>query len=59
MRTVGIKALKNKLNEYVRLAVRKGWLRPSLLMRNDPTRAQPVAPLDEILSELERDRADR
>jgi antitoxin (DNA-binding transcriptional repressor) of toxin-antitoxin stability system len=96
MRAVGIKILKNKLSEYVRLAaggetvlitdrdrvvaelvppregrstwvadahlaeaVRQGWLTPpSMVPAGVPGRA-PVASLDNILAELERDRADR
>lgn len=96
MRSVGLKVLKNKLSEYVRLAasgeiilvtdrdrvvaelgppragraerledaqladaVRKGWLSPPLVVREEPPPALPVAPLSEILAQLERDRADR
>ncbi len=93
MRAIGIKILKNKLSEYVRLAaggetilvtdrdrvvaelvppqagrepmaadslladaVRNGWLRPPVLpARGAPPRA-PVAPLKELLEELEQDR---
>jgi antitoxin (DNA-binding transcriptional repressor) of toxin-antitoxin stability system len=96
MRVVGLKVLKNRLSEYVRLAasgervlvtdrdrvvaeliapqsgaaelasdavlaqaVRSGWLRPPLLpARGEPPRL-PVAPLAELLVELERDRGDR
>jgi prevent-host-death family protein len=95
MRSVGLKILKNKLSEYVRLvetgetvlitdrdrvvaelvppresrspllsdsvladAVRKGWLRPPLAGSSPPPRT-PLAPLRDLLSELERDRADR
>ena len=94
MRAVGIKILKNRLSEYVRLAaggetvlvtdrdrvvaelcpprtgrafapgdamlaeaVRKGWVTPPTL-RQAPT-GKPVAPLSEIMAELERDREER
>jgi antitoxin (DNA-binding transcriptional repressor) of toxin-antitoxin stability system len=96
MRSVGLKLLKNKLSEYVRLAaagetilvtdrdrvvaeigppregrspaladaqlaeaVRKGWLAPALLAGDGPPPRLPVAPLAEILAELDRDRSDR
>jgi len=96
MRVVGLKVLKNRLSEYVRLAaggervlvtdrdrvvaelvppqagapelssdavlaeaVRAGWLRPPLLpARGAPPRV-PVAPLSELLAELEADRSER
>lgn len=93
MRVVGVKTLKNKLSEYVRIAaggetvlvtnrdrvvaelgppragraeapgdallaetVRKGWIRPPLLRGEGPPPRAPVAPLSEILDELDRDR---
>jgi antitoxin (DNA-binding transcriptional repressor) of toxin-antitoxin stability system len=95
MRVVGIKVLKNKLSEYVRLAaggetvlvtdrdevvaelgppkegrsraadalleeaIRKGWLTPARVPLPQPPPRRPVAPLDEILQELDADRADR
>lgn len=96
MRTVGLKVLKNKLAEYVRLAasgevilisdrdrvvaelvppgpdraprvpdamlaeaVRQGLVTPAVLPPGPPPESAPVAPLDEILSELEEDRAER
>lgn len=96
MRSVGLKVLKNKLSEYVRLAaagetilvtdrdrvvaelgppregraaqlrdaqlaeaVREGWLTPPLMVREDPPPSAPVAPLREILAELDEDREDR
>jgi antitoxin (DNA-binding transcriptional repressor) of toxin-antitoxin stability system len=96
MRVVGLKVLKNRLSEYVRLAaggervlvtdrdrvvaelvppqsgraqlasdsvlahaVRSGWLRPPLLPAGTVPPRSPVAPLAELLGELERDRADR
>lgn len=96
MRSVGIKELKNRLSEYVRLAaggetvlvtdhdrvvaelvapqagraevladarlaeaVRRGWIRPALRRGQAPPPRQPVAPLAEILAELEDDRSDR
>ncbi len=95
MRAVGIKLLKNRLSEYVRLAasgetvlvtdrdrvvaelgppragraegledaalaeaVRNGWLTPPLAVSEPPPR-YPLAPLDELLAELDDDRADR
>lgn len=96
MRSVGIKILKNRLSEYVRLAssgevvlvtdrdrvvaelvpphlersshlrdaqlaeaVREGWLTPPLTpMASLPIR-KPVAPLEQILEELSKDRDDR
>jgi antitoxin (DNA-binding transcriptional repressor) of toxin-antitoxin stability system len=96
MRAVGLKILKNRLSEYVRLAssgevilvtdrervvaeltppregrasiaqdallvdaIRKGWLTPALGSPSDSVPRRPVAPLDELLEELEADRADR
>ncbi|HET6203758.1 MAG TPA: prevent-host-death protein [Planctomycetota bacterium] len=96
MRAVGIKVLKNRLSEYVRLAergeivlvvdrdrvvaelappregrspllddarlaeaVRKGSITPPVLAGAGPPPRLPVAPLKEILRELEGDRADR
>ena len=95
MRSVGIKLLKNKLSEYIRLAsqgetilvtdrdrvvaeitqpqsgraefvadafladaVRNGWITPPL-MRQPIMPRQPVARLDEILSDLAEDRGER
>jgi antitoxin (DNA-binding transcriptional repressor) of toxin-antitoxin stability system len=96
MRTVGIKVLKDKLSEYVRLAssgetilitdrdrvvaelvppertradrlpdvlladaVRRGLVTPAPLPPGAPPESQGVAPLDKILGELDRDRAER
>jgi antitoxin (DNA-binding transcriptional repressor) of toxin-antitoxin stability system len=96
MRAVGIKALKNKLSEYVRLAangetvlvtdrdrvvaeigppqpgravdvsdalladvVRRGWLRPPIAASGILPARKPVAPLAELLQELDADRSDR
>ncbi len=96
MRTVGIKTLKNKLSEYVRLAsqgetvlisdrdrvvaelvppretrspvvadavlaelIRSGVITPASLPVGPPPEAEAVAPLREILDELDADRADR
>jgi antitoxin (DNA-binding transcriptional repressor) of toxin-antitoxin stability system len=96
MRSVGLKVLKNKLAEYVRLAqsgetilitdrervvaelsppasgrgarlsdavlanaVRDGLLVAPVLPPGPPPASVPVAPLDEILAELDTDRADR
>lgn len=95
MRAVGLKILKNRLSEYVRLVasgetilvtdrdrvvaelippregrsellrdarlaevVRRGWITPPLLPSGIPPRA-PVAPLLDLLSELDEDRAGR
>ena len=96
MRAVGIKVLKNKLSEYVRLAgegetvlvtdrdrvvaelrapeagragqvadvllaeaVRKGWVRPPLRTSGALPDRRPVAPLADLLGELNLDRGDR
>lgn len=96
MRAVGIKVLKNKLSEYVRLAaggetilvtdrdrvvaelrpprpdrstwladaqlaeaVRHGWVTPPTEPGTEPPEGLPVAPLAELLAELEADRAER
>ena len=96
MRAVGIKVLKNKLSEYVRVAadgetilvtdrdrvvaelgpppagratdvsdalladvVRRGWLRPPVLAAADLPERRPVAPLADLLRELDSDRGDR
>ena len=96
MRAVGIKALKNKLSEYVRIAsdgetvlvtdrdrvvaelgppqsgravdvsdalladvVRQGWLRPPIAPSEVLPARKPVAPLTDLLQELDEDRGDR
>ncbi|MEO8436851.1 MAG: type II toxin-antitoxin system Phd/YefM family antitoxin [Chloroflexota bacterium] len=96
MRAVGLKILKNRLSEYVRLAasgetvlvtdrervvaelvppregratlaqdamladaVRSGWLTPALGASDGSVPHRPIAPLDLLLTELARDRADR
>lgn len=62
MRSAGLKTLKNRLSEYLRLAaeiVRQGLLTPAALPPGPPPKTRPVAPLEQILDELERDRADR
>ena len=96
MRAVGLKTLKNKLSEYVRLAargetilvtdrdrvvaelvppqperaelladsqlaeaVRRGWLRPPLLANAGVPARRPVATWQELVAELDRDRAER
>src|SRR5262245_40605005 len=96
MRAVGLKILKNKLSEYVRLAqggetilvtdrdrvvaelvppregrspavadavlaelVRKGWLTPPPHRFTSGAPRTPVAPFEELMRELDRDRADR
>jgi len=95
MRAVGLKVLKNRLSEYVRLAasgetvlvtdrervvaelipprdgraelvrdailveaVRNGWLTPALGAPQESVPRRPVASLDQLLAELEHDRAD-
>jgi antitoxin (DNA-binding transcriptional repressor) of toxin-antitoxin stability system len=96
MRAVGLKVLKNKLSEYVRLAaggeivlvtdrdrvvaelvpprpgrgplladtvlaelVRRGWMTPAARPLTGPAPRVPLAPLADLLAELEADRADR
>lgn len=95
MQVVGLRVLKNRLSEYVRLAasgetilvtdrdhvvaeliqpregrattvqdavlaeaVRKGWLTPALGATMGPPPRRPSVPLDQLLAELERDRAE-
>lgn len=96
MRTVGVKVLKNKLSEYLRVAatgetvlvtdrgralaeiiaprvpadastaeakvgemVRQGLMTPAPGVLRGPPRRLPIAPRDELLKELEADRAGR
>jgi antitoxin (DNA-binding transcriptional repressor) of toxin-antitoxin stability system len=96
MRSVGIKMLKNKLSEYVRLAaggetvlvtdrdrvvaeigppsptrapilsdallldaLRQGWITPPASVGRDPPARRPIMRIDELLSHLQHDRADR
>ncbi len=96
MRSVGLKELKNRLSEYVKIAargetllvtnrdrvvaelgppreerspvladamladaVRRGWLAPPSMVREGIPPRLPVAPLAEVLRELDDDRADR
>ncbi|WP_245283702.1 type II toxin-antitoxin system Phd/YefM family antitoxin [Bradyrhizobium sp. URHD0069] len=96
MRSVGLKTLKNKLSEYVRLAAggetvlvtdrdrvvaeigppgpsrspllsdallidafRQGWMTPPISVGRGPPQRKPVMTIDELLSNLRRDRADR
>lgn len=96
MRAVGIKNLKNRLSEYVRLAasgetvlvtdrdrvvaelgpprpgraerledaalaeaVRNGWVTPPVARPDASPPRHPIAPLAELLRELDDDRADR
>jgi antitoxin (DNA-binding transcriptional repressor) of toxin-antitoxin stability system len=40
-------------------AVRKGWVTPPLLVRDEPPATLPVASLADLLVELEADRAER
>ena len=96
MRSVGLKLLKNKLSEYVRLAAggetilvtdrdrvvaeigppsptrspllsdalwsdacRQGWITPPISVGRGPPGRKPVMMIDKLLSNLQRDRADR
>jgi prevent-host-death family protein len=96
MRAVGLKTLKNRLSEYVRLvaagetvlvtdrdrvvaelvppqpgrgevlqdallaeAVRRGWVTPPVVGPREPPPRQPVAPLADLLNELDAGRSDR
>ena len=95
MRTVGLKVLKNRLSEYIRIvtggetvlvtdrdrvvaelrppqgrgpltsdallaeAMRQGWLSAPWVVREGPPPRAPVAPLAQLLQELESDREDR
>lgn len=96
MRVVGLKVLKNKLSEYVRLAregesvlvtdrdrvvaelgpprpdragpvgdvllseaIRKGWIHPPPAAGAGPPRRAPMAPLADVLRELDADRGER
>jgi len=96
MRSVGLKILKNKLSEYVRIAAggetvlvtdrdrvvaeigppnpartsmlsdalllnafRQGWMTPPISVEREPPARKPVMTIDELLNNLQRDRADR
>jgi antitoxin (DNA-binding transcriptional repressor) of toxin-antitoxin stability system len=96
MRSVGIKVLKNKLSEYIRLAAggetvlvtdrdrvvaeigppsptrspmlsdaflldafRQGWMTPPIAVGRAPPLRKPIMRIDELLSDLQRDRSDR
>jgi antitoxin (DNA-binding transcriptional repressor) of toxin-antitoxin stability system len=96
MRSVGLKTLKIKLSEYVRLAAggetvqvtdrdrvvaeigpsgptrssmlsdallldafQQGWMVPPISVGRGPPTRKPVMKIDELLSHLQRDRADR
>ncbi len=96
MRAVGLKVLKNKLSEYVRLAasgetvlvtdrdrvvaelvpprtergttaaealfaedIRKGLITPAANPRSGPPPHRPVMKFDELMRQLDEDRADR
>ncbi len=96
MRAVGLRALKNHLSEYVRLAaggevvlvtdrervvaeitppsagrtltphdamladaVRRGWITPALGRSMERVPHRPVAPLEDLLEELDGDRSER
>ena len=95
MRSIGLKVLKNKLSEYVRLAaggetvlvtdrdrvvaelvppqagrstmladaqlaeaVRAGWITPPAMVLSGAPARSPVAPLKQLLAELELDRGE-
>ena len=96
MRAVGLKTLKNKLSEYVRLAaggetvlvtdrdrvvaeigppsparspmlsdallldaIRQGWITPPVSVGREPPPRKPTMTIDELLRDLQHDRADR
>jgi antitoxin (DNA-binding transcriptional repressor) of toxin-antitoxin stability system len=96
VRAVGIKTLKNKLSEYVRVAadgetilvtdrdrvvaelgppqpgratrvsdallaevIRKGWLRPPVVLAATLPARKPIMKIAELLHELDEDRSDR
>src|ERR1700675_1820341 len=96
MRSVGLKTLKNKLSEYVRLAAggetvlvtdrdrvvaeigppsparspmlsdallldafRQGWMTPPISVGRGPPPRKPVLTINELLNNLQRDRASR
>jgi antitoxin (DNA-binding transcriptional repressor) of toxin-antitoxin stability system len=96
MRSVGLKVLKNKLSEYVRLAaggetvlvtdrdrlvaeivppqpgrsrhladanfaelIRKGLVAPATIVGKGPPPRKPIMTLQQLLQELDEDRADR
>jgi antitoxin (DNA-binding transcriptional repressor) of toxin-antitoxin stability system len=95
MKAVGLKVLKNKLSEYVRMAqggetilitdrdrvvaemvppppepaslsdirlaelVRKGYLKPATHPRGGPPPSQPTMKFEDVMGELDEDRADR
>jgi hypothetical protein len=40
-------------------AVRKSWITPATLVSDIPPKRRPVAPVEEILRELDEDRSDR
>jgi antitoxin (DNA-binding transcriptional repressor) of toxin-antitoxin stability system len=95
MRSVGLKTLKNKLSEYVRLAAggetvlvtdrdrvvaeigpsgparnsilsdallldafRQGWMTPPISVGRGPPARKPIMTINELLNDLQRDRAD-
>ena len=72
MRSVGIRKLKSRLREYVRLAASGRTILvtdrgravaelapPGLASSGPPPRPEPVAPLNEVLAELDENRRDR
>lgn len=96
MRSIGLKILKNKLSEYVRMAargetvlitdrnrvvaeivppqpshkaashdeflargVREGWLTPATNPGNGPLPRKPVMTFEELMKDIEEDRAER
>jgi len=40
-------------------AVRQGWISPPVSVRRGPPARKPIMTIDELLSNLQRDRADR
>ncbi len=62
MKSVSLKVLKNRLIEYVRMAsegVRKGWIRPPVIVAKDPPSGVPVSNLKVVLEGLTEDRSER
>lgn len=61
MRSSVLNVFKIKLREYVRIApaMRKGLLSAPLMIRKGAPPRVPVAPLSQLLDELQRDRDDR
>jgi len=55
MREVGVTILQEKLAELVR----RGIVRPPLVVFHGPPPRHPVAPTEDVLTELAEDREDR